>query len=108
LPQASGVSGELVPFQARQIKAVIESESTDYISGGPVKLATGTVVDGKIVVHGEALAEGSTVSLIVRDQDELFVVPPELERDLDESLAQAARGETVALDEALRQLRASH
>ena len=73
-----------------------------------MKFATGTVLDGKIVIHGKALAEGSTASLIVRDQDELFVVPPELERDLYELLAQAARGETVALDEALRQFRASH
>jgi hypothetical protein len=70
-----------------------------------MKLATGTVVDGKIVVDGEPLPEGMVVTVLAREEEEAFDVPPELERELLESLAQADRGETVPAGEALKRLR---
>ncbi len=69
-----------------------------------MKLATGTVVEGKIVVQGDPLPEGSTVTILSGVDEGTFVVPPELERELDESLAQAARGETVPVAEVIRRL----
>ena len=59
-----------------------------------MQLATGTVVDGKVVVEGESLPEGARVTLLVREADEPFDVPPELEAELLESIADANRGET--------------
>ncbi|MCA0240761.1 MAG: hypothetical protein LCI02_07845 [Proteobacteria bacterium] len=71
-----------------------------------MKLATGTVVNGKIVLDGDALPEGTVVTVLAREGDGTFVVPPELEQELDESIAQSLRGETIGIAEALRKLRA--
>jgi len=70
-----------------------------------MKLATGTVIGGRIVVDGEPLPEGMVVTVLARQEEEAFDVPPELERELIESLAQAERGEAVPADVALRCLR---
>jgi hypothetical protein len=42
-----------------------------------MKVATGIVVNGKVVVEGEALAEGSTVTVVLREADETFDLTPE-------------------------------
>jgi hypothetical protein len=70
-----------------------------------MQLATGTVVDGKVVVEGEALPEGARVTLLVREADETFEVPPELEAELLESIAEADRGETISAGELIERLR---
>ena len=69
-----------------------------------MQLATGTVVGGKIVIEGEPLPEGAVVTILARDADEMFEVPPELEAELQESLAQVARGETISAEEMLERL----
>jgi hypothetical protein len=71
----------------------------------PVQLATGTVVGGKVVVEGDPLPEGAIVTILAREVDETFEVPPELEVELLESMAQADRGETISADELLERLR---
>lgn len=71
-----------------------------------MKLATGTVVDGKVVLDGDALPEGTVVTVLAPEGDGTFVVPPLLERELDESIAQSVRGETIPVSEVLRKLRA--
>lgn len=70
-----------------------------------MQLATGIVVDGKVVVEGESLPEGAVVTILVRQADETFEVPPELETELSESIAQADRGETISADELIERLR---
>jgi hypothetical protein len=70
-----------------------------------MQLATGTVVDGKIIIEGEPLPEGTVVTILARDSGETFEIPSELEAELLESLAQADRGETLSADELLRRLR---
>jgi hypothetical protein len=70
-----------------------------------MKLATGTVIEGKVVLDGEPLREGSIVTVLAREDDETFDIPAELEAELDQSLAEAAREQTVSADEALRRLR---
>ncbi len=71
----------------------------------PMQLATGTVVGGKVVVEGDPLPEGAIVTIVAREVDETFEVPPELEVELLESIAQADRGETISADELLERLR---
>ena len=71
-----------------------------------MKLATGTVVNGKIVIEGIALPEGRVVTVLAPEGDGTFTVPPELERELDESLAQSIRGETIPAAEILNKLHA--
>ncbi len=70
-----------------------------------MQLTTGTVVGGKIEVEGDPLPEGAVVTVLVRDGDETFEVPPGLERELEESIAQANRGETIPAGELLERLR---
>jgi hypothetical protein len=70
-----------------------------------MKIATGTVVDGKVVVEGEALAEGSTVAVILREAGESFELSPEDEDALLESIAAIERGEFVSGDQLLDRLR---
>ncbi len=70
-----------------------------------MKLATGKVVQGKVVIEGEALPEGTVVTVLAVEDAETFEVPAELEAELAESLAQAARGETIPVTDALARVR---
>ncbi len=70
-----------------------------------MQLATGRVVGGKVVVEGDPLPEGAVVTILAREADETFEVPPELEAELSESIAQAERGEMIPADEVLERLR---
>lgn len=70
-----------------------------------MQVTTGIVVDGKVVVEGDRLPDGTVVTIIARDAEETFEVPPELEAELLESIAQADRGETISADEVIARLR---
>lgn len=70
-----------------------------------MQFAGGTVVDGKVVAEGDPLPEGAVVSILARDGDETFEVTPELEAELQESIAQTDRGETISADELPKRLR---
>ncbi len=70
-----------------------------------MQLATGTVVDGKVVVEGDPLPEGSVVTILAREADETFEVPLELEAELSESIAEADRDDTLPADELIERLR---
>lgn len=70
-----------------------------------MKLATGTVIDGKVVFEGEPLPDGVDVTVLARDDDETFDVSPDLAEELDHSLAEAAAGQTVNADDVLHRLR---
>jgi len=72
-----------------------------------MKVATGRVVGGKVVLEGEPLAEGSVVTVVAREEDETFEVSPEEERALFEAIAQADRGQVVSWEELREQLRRS-
>ncbi|MES3001083.1 MAG: hypothetical protein V4787_10360 [Pseudomonadota bacterium] len=64
-----------------------------------MQFATGTVVDGKVIVQGASLPDGTVVAILARDANEEFDVPADLEAELDASLAEAQRGETISPDE---------
>jgi len=70
-----------------------------------MKIATGKIVDGKVVLEGEPLAEGSVVTVVAREGDETFDVSPEEERALLAAIAQAERGEVVSWERLREQLR---
>jgi hypothetical protein len=70
-----------------------------------MQLAIGKVIVGKVVVEGEPLPEGTVVTILAREADETFEVPPELEADLLASIAEADRGETIAAEQVLQRLR---
>ncbi len=70
-----------------------------------MKVATGTVVDGKVVVEGESLAEGTKVTVVLREDEESFELTPEEEAELLASIEEIERGEYVSADELLERLR---
>ena len=69
-----------------------------------MKVATGTVVDGRVVVEGANLAEGSTVTVLLREDDEAFDLTPEEEAGLLESISEIERGEFVSGEDLLERL----
>jgi hypothetical protein len=69
-----------------------------------VKIATGTVTHGTIVVDGQPFSEGEKVTVLSYAAGEPFRVSPEEKRTLLESIAQADRGEFVDADDLLAEL----
>jgi predicted transcriptional regulator len=69
-----------------------------------MQVATGTVVNGKIVLEGVPLAEGAKVTIVTRGADEGFSLTEAQEDALLESLAEIERGEFVTLEGLLASL----
>ncbi|MFN2441418.1 MAG: hypothetical protein ABR517_01920 [Thermoanaerobaculia bacterium] len=69
-----------------------------------MRIMSGTVHDGRIVVEDAQLAEGEKVTVLTREGTETFRVSPEQKRELLESIGQAKRGEFVEADDLLREL----
>ena len=73
---------------------------------GLMQLATrDSCLGGKVVMDGDPLPEGTIVTILAREADEKFEVPPELEADLAESIAQAKRGETISAHALIERVR---
>ena len=70
-----------------------------------MKVSTGKVVGGKVVVEGEQLSEGSVVTVVVHDDTDAFETTPEEEHALLEAMAQADRGQVVSGEQLRVQLR---
>jgi len=70
-----------------------------------MRIATGKVVDGKVVIDGAPLEEGASVTVLSRDEESGFTLSPEEEAELLLSIAEADRGETVSAEEVLERLR---
>ena len=70
-----------------------------------MKVASGKVVGGKVVLDEAVFVEGATVTVLAREDDESFEVTPEMEAALLEAIGEAERGETVSGEEVLAGLR---
>jgi hypothetical protein len=70
-----------------------------------MRIATGKVVDGKVVIDGAPLEEGVSVTVLARDEESGFTLSPEEEAELLLSIAEADRGEMVSAEEVLERLR---
>ena len=73
-----------------------------------MKVATGKVIGGKIVLDGVSLSEGTSVTVLAVDDEGSFDLTPDQERELLLSIAEADRGETVSADEVLAKLARRH
>lgn len=54
-----------------------------------MSIATGTVIDGKIVVEGLTLPEGTVVAVLAPDDRAPVKLPPHLERELLDAVDEA-------------------
>jgi hypothetical protein len=71
-----------------------------------VKVTTGKIVEGKVVLEGEPLAEGAVVTVLARDDEsETFDVSPEEERALLAAIAEADQGQLISWEMLRKQLR---
>ena len=69
-----------------------------------MQIATGTVVNGKVVLEGVALPEGAVVTVLTRGADEEFSLSEADEGELLAAMAEIERGEFVSLGELLNSL----
>lgn len=65
---------------------------------------SGKVVNGVVHLKGVLLPEGTRVMILVDDEDEPFDLTPEMLAELDESIAQADRGEGIPAAQVLAEL----
>lgn len=70
-----------------------------------MSVATGTVRDGKIVVEGPPLPEGTVVTILTDDDSPAVGLPADLERELQEAIDEADREEGGAGPEFLESLK---
>ena len=69
-----------------------------------MKVATGKVVSGKIVVEGDPFVEGSTVTVLAPEDGEIFELSADDEAALLASIEEAERGDVIDGEELLREL----
>jgi len=70
-----------------------------------MQLATGTVIEGKIVVEGLSLPEGTLVTVLTRDSEPAARLSPEEEAELLDALDEADREEGISAEELFERLR---
>jgi hypothetical protein len=70
-----------------------------------MRIATGRIVDGKVELEGEALAEGVLVTVLIPETDESFESSVDGERELLAAIEEADRDETTDGAALLRSLR---
>jgi hypothetical protein len=70
-----------------------------------MQVATGTVVEGKIVVEGLSLPEGTLVTVLTRDNEPAVRLSPQEEAELLEALDEADREEGISAEELFERLR---
>jgi len=66
---------------------------------------TGKVVAGRIVIEGEPLEEGCTVTVLAPERDEAFVLDAEAEASLLAAIAEGDRGEVITGEQLIDKLR---
>lgn len=70
-----------------------------------MRVTSGRVVAGHILVEGEPLPEGALVTVLARELDESFELDPAAQAELLLSLAEADRGELISAEDVLRTFR---
>lgn len=64
-----------------------------------MKVVTGKVIEGKVVVEGETLDEGSTVTVFIPESDkEAVELSPEEQAELERALKEADEGDFIEAD----------
>jgi hypothetical protein len=51
-----------------------------------MQVATGTIVEGKVVLEGVSLPEGTVVTVFAKDSEATVRLPPVLQAELEEAL----------------------
>jgi predicted transcriptional regulator len=70
-----------------------------------MRIATGTVVSGKVILNGPVIADGTDVYVFTRDASDAAVLSDDELAELEAGLAEADRGDMIAGDTFFAQLR---
>ena len=70
-----------------------------------MRVATGTVVSGKVVLDDAAIADGTDVYVLTRDVDEAPALSPDELAELEAGIAETDRGDMISGEEFFRHLR---
>jgi len=70
-----------------------------------MRVATGTVVSGKVVLDDAAIADGTDVYVLTRDIDEAPALSLEELAELQAGIAEADRGDMISGEEFFKHLR---
>lgn len=70
-----------------------------------MQVVTGTVVQGKVILEGVCLPEGTVVTVLAKDSEASVRLPPALQTELEEALEEADCEEGISGDELLEKLR---
>jgi len=70
-----------------------------------MQIASGTIVDGKVVVEGLTLPEGTVVTILARGDEAAVRLPVAQEAELLEALEEADREAGVSAEELFARLR---
>jgi hypothetical protein len=73
-----------------------------------VRITSGRVISGKVVVEDETLPEGATVTVLAPDGSEEFELSSTDEEALLEAIDQADRGDVLAARDVLARLKSSN
>ena len=69
-----------------------------------MQIASGTVVDGKVVIQGLSLAEGTSVTIIARGDEAAVKLSPEEEAELLDALSEADQHDGISAEELFAKL----
>lgn len=78
------------------------SQAVEYHSH--MQIASGTIIDGKVVVEGLSLPEGTVVTVLARGDEIAVRLPPQQEAELLDALDEADREEGISADELFARL----
>jgi hypothetical protein len=70
-----------------------------------MRVTTGTVVSGKVILDDPSLIDGTDVLVVTRERDEDIRLSPEELAQLEAGIAEADRGETISGDQLFARLR---
>lgn len=101
--EGDGTSGQCPPLSATFGFKLPSSQVVDHHSR--MQVASGTVVDGKVVVEGLSLPEGTVVTILARGDEAVVRLPPQQEAELLESLDEAHREDGISAGELFARLR---
>lgn len=70
-----------------------------------MKIATGTIINGKVIAEGLSLPEGTIVTILARGDEAAVRLPHQQENELLEALDEADKEEGISADELFARLR---
>lgn len=70
-----------------------------------MQITSGTIVDGKVVVEGLSLPEGTPVTILARGDEVAVRLQPKQEADLLDALDEADREDGISAEELFIRLR---